>query len=408
MDQHFNTLRPAMPDQIVLASIGWPRFSAEHPGATNLTIGVVADPVTMRPYQPPVVERAYQTALDQLNRDGDHGYQSPAGNLGFLTEFGRFAFGTEYYEANKADILAFQTMGGTGALWMADELLSELVLRDETGRVPMLLEPGYVNHGAIFEQFNIATYPHVDLTTGAYNHAAALEAVSAMPPYSVLLLQVCGHNDDGADRTKEQWDELLDAAQNRNAVIVLDGAYMGLARGLADDTYALTQCAERRLLTIACLSGSKIFGAYGERLGAMYILNARQHLGDTQFDALDTAFRGKVRQTITGVPVLVARAGTIALQDQEYIPELEATRQRIHSNRIAFSAAAGGMVVGAATGWGLYSRARSGGFTEGQVAMLNDQGLYVLQSSRVNYGGMRDPEQARWIGSVYANVLSAA
>lgn len=407
MAENFNVLTPGTPDPIVAASMMWPNFSAAHPGAVNLTIGVIADPNTMRPHRPAVVQRAYAIALEQADQENDYGYPSPAGNPALLTEFGSFAFGPEYYAANRDDILAYQTMGGTGALWMTQEILSQLNRRDETGRVPLLLEPGYVNHRAIFSeaQFNTIGYPRVDPATGTYNHPAALDAISSMPPHSALLLQVCGHNDDGADRTKEQWDEILDAAQSKEAVVVLDGAYIGLARGLTDDTYPLVESARRGMLTFACLSGSKIMGLYGERLGAMYVLNARQHLGDAQFNNLNTAYKANIRRTITGVPSLVARAGAIALQDPEFAPQLEATRQRIRDHRMAFSAGAGDMVPGVAAGWGLYARARTDGFSPDEITALNAHGLHVLPNSRMNFGGMRDVKQAAWIGSVIANVL---
>jgi len=276
--------------------------------------------------------------------------------------------------------------------------------------VPLMLESGYPNHFAIFsdEQFNISTYQHADSTTGAYNHQAALDAISAMRPYSVLLLQACGHNDDGADRTKEQWDEVLDAAQDRNAVIVLDGAYIGLARGLPDDRYALTECERRGILTVACLSTSKILGMYGERLGAMYILNASQHLADKQFNNLDTEYKGKVRRTITGAPNLAAVAASIALQDPRYVPRLEDTRLRIRGNRAGFSESAGHVALGAVAGWGMYTRVLQEGFSPHQAAVLNEHGLYVLPTSRMNFGGMRDREQAARIGSIVADVLHAA
>lgn len=408
MAQDFNVLTPGNPDPIVAASMMWPNFSATHPSAVNLTIGVIADPITMRPYRPAVVQRAYATAIEQVAQENDYGYPNPAGNPALLSEFGAFAFGAEYYAANREDILAYQTMGGTGALWMTQEILSQLNRRDETGRVPLLLEPGYVNHRAIFPeaQFNTVGYPHVDPATGAYNHPAALDAISSMPPHSALLLQVCGHNDDGADRTKEQWDEILDAAQSNEAVVVLDGAYIGLARGLPHDAYPLVECARRGILTFVCLSGSKIMGLYGERLGAMYVLNARQHLGDVQFDNLNTAYKANIRRTITGVPSLVARAGAIALRDPEFAPQLEATRQRVYSHRMSFSAAAGDVVQGAATGWGLYARARTDGFSAEEIAALNAHGLHVLPSSRMNFGGMKDTTQAAWIGSVIAEVIS--
>ncbi len=405
---NFNLLVEGHPDPIVRAAAEWPAYKAAHPNGINLTIGVVADPGTMGVYQPPVMERAYRTAFEQTMQDQAHGYANAAGDLDFLTNFGAFAFGSEQYTAQAHDMLAYQTLGGTGALWMTKELLRELIRRDEAGRVPLLLDPGYVNHQHIFgaEEFNVATYQHADPATGAYNHHAALEAIAAMPAHTVLLLQVCGHNDDGADRTKTQWDEVLDAAQAREAVIVLDGAYLGLARGLADDIYPLAACAQRGLFTLACLSASKIMGVYGERLGALYVLNARRHLGDAQANNIDTTYRGNVRQTITGVPRLVARAGALALRDPEFLPQLSATRRRIRDNRIAFSVGAGSAAMGAATGWGLFTRMRAEGFTPDQHTALLSRDLYVLDFSRLNFAGMRDIEQAAWIGQVVADVLS--
>lgn len=149
-------------------------------------------------------------------------------------------------------------------------------------------------------------------------------------------------------------------------------------------------------------------GLYGERLGAMYILNARQHLGDMLTDNLDTVYKGNVRRTITGVPRLVAHAAATAFRDPDFVPELNALRRRIRDNRLAFSVGAGRAAVGAAVGWGLFTRLRPDGFTSEQYTALLERGLYVLDTSRLNFAGMRDVEQAAWIGSAVAEVLNNA
>lgn len=115
-----------------------------------------------------------------------------------------------------------------------------------------------------------------------------------------------------------------------------------------------------------------------------------------------------VRRTITGVPHLASVVGTIALQDPRYLSELEDTRLRIRDNRAGFVEGAGLVVPGLAAGWGLYARMLQEGFSTDQVAALHEHDLYVLPTSRMNLGGMKDREQAARIGLIVANVMRAA
>lgn len=407
MNQHFNMLPPAQIDPILAANAEWPSFQAEHEDAVNVTVGVIIDPSTMKPWRPAPVVRAYEEALhgdiDDLH---DYGYQPVVGDPAYLQEAGKFAFGAEQFERHGADMLAFQTVGGTEGLRRAKEMLTVLMRKDTDGNIPMVLDAGYINHSAIFaEPFQLTTYQHKDPKTGEYNHQAALEAMSEAPDHAVMLLQTCGYNDDGADRTPEQWDEVLDVAQQKGAVVLLDSAYLGLACGLPADRYPLVQSVERGLLTIASVSASKNMGVYGERLGALFIANAKAHLGDEEFKNLKATLQNIVRQSFTSPPTLVARAAARALRDPEFPKEVAGAQERLMDNRLAFSSQVGTAAVGIASGRGLFTKLQAEGFNAAQMEALRSEGILALRSSRINIGGMR-LDQIERVGAVVAHVMA--
>ncbi len=387
------------------ANAHWPEFRAKYPDAVNTTIGVILDSATMMPWQPKVVVQARLQALEEINRTHAYGYQTQIGHVEFLEEAAKLTFGVDVYNQTKEDIRAYQSLGGTGALFLAKETLCSFMTLNTQNVIPLILDSGWPNHPAIFtDPFRISSYVHSDQESGRYNHQAALTAIEHSDEGSVLLLQTCGYNDDGADRTVEEWDEILDLAEKTKSVLVLDSAYMGLANGFEIDRYPIVQALKRGLLTFVCVSFSKNMGLYNERLGALFIVNAAAHIGTEQSYNLHQLVMRIVRRTISSQPLLAAAAAAKTLQQTSYYDELEAARQRIVTNRQALADQLVDKIPHVAEGKGLFTKLLADGFSTSQLRLLEERGILMLPNSRVNLGGMQ-LDQAKRVGAAIAEVL---
>ncbi len=396
MAERFNELPPTTVDQIMLANAQWPAFLAEHTDAVNTTIGVMIDPDNTRPWQPKSVQQARGFALQDTLGAGTFGYQTQAGNAAFLEAAGEVVFGADTYKAQAKEIVSYQTMGGTGALSLAKDVLGSLVAKDAQGNIPMVLDAGWPNHPAIFsEPFAVQQYTHMHTETGMYNHAAAMEAFSAAAPNSVFLLQTCGYNDDGMDRTTQQWDEVLAVARQKQATVILDSAYMGLVAGFDAERYPIEQSMQHGLLTLVCFSASKNMGLYNERLGALFIANALPALGEAQFPRLTQLAARMVRRTVSNPPLVTARAAAIALRQDGYHQELAAARDRLNGNREVFARIVKDELPNIGAGRGLFAKVLAGGFSPEQQKVLADAGIFALPNSRINLGGLHQNQVER-------------
>ena len=373
----------------MLASARWPAFLAEHPGAVNTTIGVMIDPVGSYPWQPDSVKLAREDALQSVLESGTFGYQNQSGYAEFLAAAGEQVFGRDEYIRHASEILAYQTLGGTGAVTLARDVLEAVVKADRDGNIPLVLDAGWPNHPAIFTQpFAVHDYPHLDEQTGTYDHDAALTAFNNAPDNAVFLLQTCGYNDDGMDRTPEQWDEILQLAQTKQATVLLDSAYMGLVKGFDDDRYPIEQSVERGLLTLVCFSASKNMGLYNERLGALFIANGEQNLGNDQFPRLNQVAGRCVRRTVSNTPLVAAKAAATVLRGTDYFQQLQSARSRLNANRELFGSIVEEELPAIRAGSGLFAKMLSTGFDTDQQQVLSEAGILALPNSRINLGGL--------------------
>ncbi len=407
MTERFNELPSTNIDAIMVANSRWPSFQAEHPGAINTTIGIMIDPDSDKPWQPETVRRARLNALYDGLKSGEFGYQSQSGYVPFLKSAGEQIFGSDLYNRDADSILAFQTLGGTGSLNLAKEILIELISEDQSQKIPLVLDVGWPNHPAIFsDKFSIRRYEHINPETRVYNHENALATIAQAPDNSVLLLQTCGYNDDGMDRSWQQWDEILGIAKTKNDTILLDSAYMGLVNGYENERYPILESVKRGLLTLVSFSASKNMGLYNERLGALYIANAKLNLGNDQLPLLNQLVSRIVRRTYSNPPLMVARAAYLALEQESYFEELNQARARLNENRRSFAGIVEDKLPAASNGGGLFTKINADGFTTKQQSVLEENGILALPNSRINLGGLH-LDQIERVGEIVLRALNA-
>jgi aspartate/tyrosine/aromatic aminotransferase len=224
-----------------------------------------------------------------------------------------------------------------------------------------------------------------------------------------VLLQACGYNDDGLDRTPEQWDEVFDYLAERDIEVIIDAAYIGLADGYRTDCYPIEQAIKKGLTTFVCVSASKNMGLYGERVGALYIANAGRCNGSEKQQRLKMILDHQItRPTISSPSRMFAQAVAIMLGNNSsrntYLDELESARNRLQQNREALAESLDDRFPHVTQGKGIFTQIFSEGFTQAEREQLRAEGILALPNSRVNIGGMRT-EHVQRVGSAILGVL---
>jgi len=101
-----------------------------------------------------------------------------------------------------------------------------------------------------------------------------LDFLGKLPARSIVVLHACCHNPTGADLAPDQWKQVVDVMAARNLIPFLDMAYQGFAEGITNDGAAVKAFAGSGLSFFVSSSFSKSFSLYGERVGALTIVDA--------------------------------------------------------------------------------------------------------------------------------------
>jgi aspartate/tyrosine/aromatic aminotransferase len=246
----------------------------------------------------------------------------------------------------------------------------------------------------IFNEYK-AQSVHTHPTSGEYWHEDTLKTLRRHAP-AALVLQVCGYNDDGADRTQEQWEDIIDYATKNQTAVVLDSAYLGLANGPQQDRYPIERFVSSGLLTFICFSASKNLGLYNERVGALFVANAKKQLGAELAGNLDGVIKRIIRSSVSNTPLHAASAAASALANPSYYEELDSVRTELNSNRDRLHAILKDRFPHIGAGRGLFTKLFKDGFTPAQQQTLEAEGILTLPNSRINIGGMTPAQTVRF------------
>ncbi|MDB5184995.1 MAG: aromatic amino acid aminotransferase [Candidatus Saccharibacteria bacterium] len=406
--EKFNVLPDTNVDAVMLANAEWQTMLTAHDDPINTTIGVMLDPATGKPWRPQAIEQSLEMTLGSIEDTHNYGYQGQGGDGQFLAEFGKFAFGAKFYEQLDGQLLGTQAPGGTGALTLAKETLRELVPVSPDGSIPLLLDDGWPNYRAMFSEHFAIT--ELGQTSSAAGHARTMELIEQAAPNTVVLLQVCGYNDDGLDRSEAEWDDVLSALARRELPVILDSAYLGLAEDLEADSYAIRQAVNAGVLSFIATSSSKNMGLYNERVGALYIANAGEVLGTEQQRRLQQATNRAVRRIYSSPPLLGAKAVGSMLASpffsEQYAGELLQARLRLQDNRYVLGQQLGERFTQILNGHGLFTKLLPNkGFTPAQLQFMKEEGVLALPSSRINLGGVA-PRHIERLGETIVQALN--
>jgi aromatic-amino-acid transaminase len=193
----------------------------------------------------------------------------------------------------------------------------------------------------------------------------------ALPPKTVVVLHACCHNPTGVDPTPEQWPAILAAVRDADLVPFLDIAYQGFGESIEADGLAVRLFAESGLTFLVASSFSKSFSLYGERVGALTIVDSSKEESSRVLSQLKRVIRSNYSTPPThGGMVVTTVLGDPALRAM-WTQELGEMRDRIKDMRR-----------------GLADRLKARGLTQDLSFMVRQRGMF-------SYSGMNAAQVER-------------
>jgi aspartate/tyrosine/aromatic aminotransferase len=382
-----NTLKPMPPDPLLGVTEA---FRADpSPAKVDLGVGVYRDPSGITP-----VPRAVRAAEQKLlARQTSKAYVGAAGNRPFAAAMEKLALGERHPALRDGRVATLQSVGGTGALRLAAELMR---LAGYEGAV-QVSDPTWANHVPVMNGAGLPTaaYPYYDIAAGRVLTVRMLEALSACAPGTVVLLHGSCHNPTGADPDPGHWAELADLMARRRLVPFVDMAYQGLGRGLDADAAGLRLLAERLPELLVAVSCSKNFGLYRERVGAVMCIAENAPAAKVAMSHLQSLARRNYSMPPDHGAAIVAEIAGDPMLYADWQQELDAMRDRVNGLRKSLAGA-----LRAEVGSSRFD------FVEQQAGMFSMLGLppaavdqlrvehhvYLAPDSRLNIAGLSGPE----------------
>jgi aromatic-amino-acid transaminase len=276
----------------------------------NLGVGVYLNEEGKIPVLRAVAEAERQRAALPLPR----GYLPIDGIPAYDLAVQQLLLGRDSALIREGKAITAQALGGTGGLKVGADLLRRLL----PGSRVAISNPSWENHRAIFEYagFEVVTYPYYDATTRGLDFDALIAGLKALPAKTIVVLHACCHNPTGVDPTPAQWPAILNAVREADLVPFLDIAYQGFGDGIEPDGSSVRLFAESGLTFLVSSSFSKSFSLYGERVGALTIVDSSKDESSRVLSQLKRVIRsnystppthgGMVVTTILGDPALRA------------------------------------------------------------------------------------------------------
>lgn len=226
-----------------------------------------------------------------------------------------------------------QSLGGTGALKIGADLLKKVLPNASVA----ISDPTWENHRAVFESagFPVVAYPYYDATTRGVRFDAMVDFLSSLAPHTIIVLHACCHNPTGADLTADQWHVLLDVLRRHELLPFLDLAYQGFARGIEEDGAVVRQFAQSGMPLLIASSFSKSFSLYGERVGALTIIDSSKDESARVLSQLKRVIRANYSTPPTHGGAVVTTVLTTPELRAAWLEELTEMRERIRHMRAA-------------------------------------------------------------------------
>ena len=372
----------------------------ERPEKVNLTVGAYLTDAGVMPLLPTVEEATKRV----LARREPHAYIPMSGLPAYNEGVRRLLFGSERAPLLSETAATVQTIGGTGALYLA-ALFAKNVLGV---KLVVVSDPTWGNHIAIFKLagLEVATYPYYNRTKGGLRFDGMRSALSSLPANTMVLIHACCHNPTGVDLPKEAWSEVVKIVKERNLVPLLDIAYQGLGDGLEEDGYAPRLFADEGVATLVTASSSKNFALYGQRAGALHVLTRSNEEKRT----VESILKSLVRSTYSNPPKFAGSVVAEVLADPElearWRLEVDEMRERMVLMRRLFAEAGERHGVDLSFVVGQKGMFTFTGFTKEMMQELRDKyAVYGVANGRICVAGLNHGN-VEYAAEAFAKVLA--
>ena len=236
----------------------------ERPCKVDLTVGVYKDINNKT-----LLMKAVKQADQQLANAGrNKSYVGSKGDLEYVQLLQELVFASQDVNGY---ISGIQTAGGSGGL---RAILDLIKLANPNAKI-WVSNPTYANHiptiiaaGLAYEE-----YPFIDHKTMMLDESGMFNILEKLGENDVVLLHGSCHNPSGLRLTLKHWQKISQLSKLTNFLPLIDTAYQGVADGLNEDAAGLLTVANTVERLALCVSCSKNFGVYSDRVGAAYILS---------------------------------------------------------------------------------------------------------------------------------------
>lgn len=372
----------------------------ERPEKVNLTVGAYLTDAGVMPLLPTVEEAARRV----LARREPHAYIPMSGLPAYNESVRRLLFGAERAPALSERTATVQTIGGTGALYLA-ALFAKNVLGV---KLVVVSDPTWGNHIAIFKLagLEVATYPYYNRTLGGLRFDGMRSALSTLPANTMVLIHACCHNPTGVDLPRDAWSEVVKIVKERNLVPLLDIAYQGLGDGLDEDGYAPLLFADEGVAALVAASSSKNFALYGQRAGALHVLTRSNEEKRT----VESILKSLVRSTYSNPPKFAGSVVAEVLADPElearWRKEVDEMRERMVLMRRLFAEAGERHGVDLSFVVGQKGMFSFTGFTKEMMTELREKyAVYGVANGRICVAGL-NRGNVEYAAEAFAKVLA--
>lgn len=266
-----------------------------------------------------------------LERENTKSYITPQGHQGYIDNMLSLLLGEKSPVLMADRVAGVQAPGGCGAL----RILAELIARSNEQARVFVSDPTWANHIPLMSSagLQLETYPYFDKEKAGIRFDAMVDTLKTAGKGDIVLLHGCCHNPTGADLTNEQWDVVLELAQERGFTPFIDVAYLGFGDGLDEDAYGIRLLAENLPEVVIAASCSKNFGLYRERVGLAAIITEDAKTRDIVQGQIQSVARGSYSMPPSYGGALVDIILSDTSLKKEWMSEVNSMRNRMQSLR---------------------------------------------------------------------------
>ena len=215
-------------------------------------------------------------------------------------------------------LVTMQALGASGACHAGALFLKLHYEPWKCQKSPRVLIPAesWANHPNVFTYLGVEAVllPYYDHPTQSLAFNRFKDAIDALPPQSVIVLQSSSQNPTGCDPNPSQWKELADTFQKRAHFAFFDAAYLGFVSGdVFEDAESVRIFADAGIPLLLAATYGKAFGLYGERVGFLTIAAPNSEVAKK----IEVQMKLIARAETGAMPVFGAKLVEMILTDPE-------------------------------------------------------------------------------------------